>query len=149
MIYIDNKQSKAELLYTAILEINDTPEEILILCFPQTNHSTIKKLLTNVTEITDEQERTVYRYTPTICYDVSDMEGKTYAKLRISSKSEAPNPNYVSNLDTEIQGIKDQLTTLDDTAIQMFEASAAQEEINNAQDESLIELYELIGSTTK
>lgn len=146
MIYIDNKQSDAELLYTAILDINDTPEEILILCFPQTSHDTIKNLLTNVNEITDEQECTVYRYTPTICYDVSDMDGKTYAKLRISSKSEFPNPNYISNLDTEIQDIKAQLTTLDDTAIQMFEFSEEQNEINNAQDESLIELYELVGS---
>ena len=41
--------------------------------------------------------------------------------------------------------MKAQLQQADDTAIELYEANLAQEEINAAQDDALIEIYELIG----
>lgn len=41
--------------------------------------------------------------------------------------------------------MKMQLQQADDTAIELYEAHLAQEEINAAQDDALIELYEMIG----
>lgn len=41
--------------------------------------------------------------------------------------------------------LETQLALVDETAIELYEASLAQEEINAAQDDALIELYELIG----
>ena len=38
-----------------------------------------------------------------------------------------------------------QLAIVDETAIELFEANLAQEDINVAQDDALIELYEMIG----
>lgn len=42
--------------------------------------------------------------------------------------------------------IVEQLTLADETAIELYEAHIEQEEINTAQDESLIEIYEMIGA---
>lgn len=44
-----------------------------------------------------------------------------------------------------VAGLKDDLATTDETAIELYEAQLAQEEVNAAQDDALIELYELIG----
>ena len=41
--------------------------------------------------------------------------------------------------------IEEQLATADETAIALFELALEQEEINAAQDEALIELFEKIG----
>lgn len=43
------------------------------------------------------------------------------------------------------EDMKSQLQQADDTAIELYEANMAQEEINAAQDDALIEIYELIG----
>lgn len=44
-----------------------------------------------------------------------------------------------------ITALEESLAQTDEIAIELYEAQAAQEEINIAQDEALIELYELIG----
>lgn len=41
--------------------------------------------------------------------------------------------------------MKSQLQQADDTAIELYEAHMAQEEINAEQDDALLEIYELIG----
>lgn len=41
--------------------------------------------------------------------------------------------------------LEESLEMADETAIKLFEMALAQDEINNAQDEALIELYEIIG----
>ena len=41
--------------------------------------------------------------------------------------------------------LEDALAMTDETAIELYEAMMAQEEINTAQDDALIELYEMIG----
>lgn len=43
------------------------------------------------------------------------------------------------------EDMKSQLQQADDTAIELYEANMAQEKINAAQDDALIEIYELIG----
>jgi hypothetical protein len=45
----------------------------------------------------------------------------------------------------DANAMKAQLQQADDTVIELFEANLAQEEINAAQDDTLIELYEMIG----
>lgn len=45
----------------------------------------------------------------------------------------------------QVQTLKDDLATTDETAIELYEGQLAQQEINAAQDDALIELYELIG----
>ena len=45
-------------------------------------------------------------------------------------------------VDERVETLEDQLAQTDETAIALYEAQYAQEEINAAQDESLIYLYE-------
>lgn len=47
--------------------------------------------------------------------------------------------------DVRIAAIEEQLAMVDETAIELYEAQIANEEINAAQDDALIELYEMIG----
>lgn len=42
------------------------------------------------------------------------------------------------------QDLQDQLAMQDETAIELYEAQAAQEEVNAMQDESIIQLYEML-----
>lgn len=51
----------------------------------------------------------------------------------------------VEALEASSEDIQAQLAQADDTAIELYEANLAQQEINAAQDDALIELYELIG----
>lgn len=44
-----------------------------------------------------------------------------------------------------LEKLAEQLAMADETAIALYEANLEQEEVNVAQDEALIELYELIG----
>jgi hypothetical protein len=46
---------------------------------------------------------------------------------------------------TELDILRSQLAEMDDTCIELYEANEAQQAVNEAQDEALIELYELIG----
>lgn len=48
-------------------------------------------------------------------------------------------------LKEEDASIYEQLAQADETAIELYEAQMEQEEINTAQDDALIEIYELIG----
>lgn len=42
-------------------------------------------------------------------------------------------------------GLQEQLAQADETAIALYEAQAAQEEVNAQQDEALLEIYEKLG----
>jgi hypothetical protein len=46
---------------------------------------------------------------------------------------------------TELDLLRSQIEEMDDTCIELYEANEAQQAVNEAQDEALIELYELIG----
>lgn len=48
-------------------------------------------------------------------------------------------------IDERVTDLEDALAVTDETAIELYEAMMAQEEINTAQDDALIELYEMIG----
>lgn len=58
---------------------------------------------------------------------------------------EADGGRRIKDVETSTADILAQLILADETAIELYEAHAAQEEINLAQDESLIEIYEMLG----
>ena len=103
MIYIDNTQCPDTIASVTMARINDASEEILILAFPATDHETIRALLDPAQEIRDEQETTISRYIPRICYDIADMDNRTWAKIRLRSRSSGDNPAYYQarSVDTE------------------------------------------------
>lgn len=103
MIYIDNTQYPDAVASVTMARINDASEEILILAFPATDHEIIRALLDPAQEIRDEQETTISRYIPRICYDIADMDGKTWAKIRLRSRSTGDNPAYYQALHTEAE----------------------------------------------
>ena len=94
MIYIDNTQYPDTIASVTMARINDQSEEILILAFPATDHDAIRALLDPAQEIRDEQETTISWYIPRICYDIADMDGRTWAKIRLRSRSTGDNPAY-------------------------------------------------------
>ena len=103
MIYIDNTQYPDTIASVTMARINDQSEEILILAFPATGHDAIRALLDPAQEIRDEQETTISRYTPRICYDIADMDGRTWAKIRLRSRSSGDNPAYYQAKATEAE----------------------------------------------
>ena len=103
MIYIDNTQCPDAIASVAMARINDASEPILILAFPTTGHDAIRALLDPAREIRDEQETTISRYTPRICYDIADMDGRTWAKIRLRSRSIGDNPAYYQAKATEAE----------------------------------------------
>ncbi len=54
-------------------------------------------------------------------------------------------PPPMPTLDERVTELEDALAVTDETAIMLYEAQIAQEEVNAAQDDALIELYEMIG----
>ena len=103
MIYIDNTQYPDAIASITMARINDQSEEILILAFPATDHEIIRALLDPAREIRNEQETTISRYTPRICYDIADMDGRTWAKIRLRSRSTGDNPAYYQAKATEAE----------------------------------------------
>ena len=110
MIYIDNTQYPDAIASVTMARINDQSEEILILAFPATDHDAIRALLDPAQEIRDEKETTISRYIPRICYDIADMDGRTWAKIRLRSRSTGDNPAYYQALHTEAE---QQITALE------------------------------------
>lgn len=51
----------------------------------------------------------------------------------------------IGKVETQAADLAAQLATADETAIELYEAQSMQEEINLAQDEALIEIYEMLG----
>ena len=103
MIYIDNTQYHDAVASVTMARINDQSEEILILAFPATDHEIIRALLDPAREIRNEQETTISRYIPRICYDIADMDGRTWAKIRLRSRSTGDNPAYYQAKATEAE----------------------------------------------
>lgn len=56
-----------------------------------------------------------------------------------------PEPTPEPTIDERVADLEEALAQTDETAIALFEAQEEQNEINAAQDDALIELYELIG----
>lgn len=56
-----------------------------------------------------------------------------------------PMPEPEPTIDERITDLEEALAQTDETAIALFEAQEEQNEINAAQDDALIELYEMIG----
>lgn len=54
-------------------------------------------------------------------------------------------PEPTPTTDDRVTALEAQIAQADETAIELYEAQLAQEETNAAQDEALIELYEMIG----
>lgn len=53
--------------------------------------------------------------------------------------------NNKSEADRSFYEVNESLAMADETAIELFEAQIAQDEINAAQDNALIEIYEMVG----
>lgn len=61
-------------------------------------------------------------------------------------KASQPTPSEPEPTTEErITALEEQIAQADETAIELFEMQLAQEEINAAQDDALIEIYEMIG----
>ena len=129
MIYIDSTPSAAASYSSE--QINGIFEDILVLTFPATPRDDIHALLDNAALIVDEQERTIDRYVPRICHAVADMDGKTYARLRLISHETMENPAY---LKAQITAAEQRYTDADlariaaeqaqtDTELQLLEVS--------------------------
>lgn len=58
--------------------------------------------------------------------------------------SEFDGGSSIDNLNTETLNIYDQLASVDEAAIALYEANILQEEINAEQDEAIIEIYEMM-----
>jgi hypothetical protein len=73
-----------------------------------------------------------------------EVDGKrTYRNVEtgVLIEDEKPTPT----IDERVTDLEDALAATDETAIELYESMAAQEEINTAQDEALIAIYEMIG----
>lgn len=55
-----------------------------------------------------------------------------------------PEPEPTPTTEERLTSLEEALEQTDETAIELYESMAAQEEINNAQDDALIEIYELL-----
>ena len=60
-------------------------------------------------------------------------------------KANPPMTERVTALEEENIATKEQLQQADDTAIELYEANLDQKRINAAQDDALIEIYEMLG----
>ena len=56
-----------------------------------------------------------------------------------------PDPQTEPTPEERITALEEQMALADETAITLFEGQLEQEEINTAQDDALIELYEMMG----
>ena len=54
-------------------------------------------------------------------------------------------PEKIPTMAERVEALEEAVALTDEIAIELFEAQVVQEEINAAQDDALIELYELIG----
>ena len=70
-----------------------------------------------------------------------EKNGYTY----VVKERPTPETSDEPTLDERVSDLETALAQTDETAIELFEAQAAQEEINAAQDDALIELYEMVG----
>ena len=82
--------------------------------------------------------------------DMSRAEGVAYHGTPYLFKDgaacyEADSGEEFKSVRSDADIMKMQLQQADDTAIELYEAHLAQVEINTAQDDALIELYEMIG----
>ena len=74
------------------------------------------------------------------------VEGNTVTSMTAGVvPTPEPEPESGPTTEERIAALEDQLAQADETNIALFEAQAAQEEINTAQDEALIALFEMIG----
>lgn len=70
---------------------------------------------------------------------ISDFSG--YVMIEGEWTEEQPEPTDKER----IAALEEQVAQADETAIELYEMQMAQEEINAAQDDALIEIYEMIG----
>lgn len=77
------------------------------------------------------------------CEEYCNQNNYSFEEIRDPEEVKAPFIDPIS--DARLGAIIQQLISTDETAIELYEAMMAQEEINTAQDDALIELYEMIG----
>lgn len=131
MIYIDLESIMDALCSLAPQLIGDAVEDILIVSLPQTPPAAVLALFAGAAEITDEQPQTITRYRPTICYNVADEGGRTYAKLRLKSCAVTDNPAWYAAQTAAATAENTALLTLLG-AVEQAEYKNALEEINHA-----------------
>ena len=101
----------------------------------------------------DEFINVFYSTTPAGFVNIT-IENNTVTSMEVNQEAlnayiaSLPEPEPVVHKPTveeRVENLEDALAQTDETAIALYEAQAAQEEINAAQDAALIEIYEMIG----
>lgn len=88
----------------------------------------------------EENEPFTPIYADTVTAYTPNIEAWEAWKASLPAPSE-PEPSTEERL----TALEEQVAQADETAIELFEMQLAQEEINAAQDDALIEIYEMIG----
>lgn len=81
---------------------------------------------------------------PLYKYEDGEVVKRSEEELE-ADRAEIPTPEPVPTMDERVTALEEQMVMADNTAIELFEAQLAQEEINAAQDVALIEIYEMMG----
>ena len=111
------------------------------------------RLMTEVNHGTEEEPSIMQTFNDCEiqCSDDSDFESNYAIALKEAyngevTVEEVPDPPHEPTQEQEqrITALEEQMALADETAIELFEAQMAQEEINLAQDDALIELYEMM-----
>ena len=80
------------------------------------------------------------------CREVSDDVQEGYVYDPVTGTFSDPSTIKIKPTTEErLTALEEQLVEADETAIYLFEMQMAQEQINAAQDDALIEIYEMIG----
>ena len=108
------------------------------------------QLMTEVNHGTEEQPDIVQTFNTV---EIQCSESSFEANYAIAQKEayngeirveEVPDLPHEPTEEERITALEEQMVMADNTAIELFEAQLAQEEINAAQDDALIELYEMM-----
>lgn len=98
----------------------------------------------------DEYANIFYSTTPAGFVNI-EVENDTVISMEVNQEAidtyieSLPEPETQVTINDRVTSLEEALIQTDETAIALFEAQMEQEEINVAQDEALIEIYEMIG----
>lgn len=74
------------------------------------------------------------------------VEGNTVTSMTAGVvPTPEPEPEPGPTTEERIAALEEQVAQADNTAIELYEMQMAQEQINAAQDDALVEIYEMIG----
>lgn len=97
-------------------------------------------------ELNDEQAAVFFAYNGFVTVTTDPVTVEPNTEAWEAWKASLPEPEIVNEptVEERVTELEDALAQTDETAIALYEAQAEQEMINAAQDEALIELYEMM-----